>query len=66
MLLDSAGNVVGTAVTGTDGAYGFTDLDGGEYTVIASGYAPVATSVRLDGSGVTDFDLELSHQDEAR
>ncbi|MEU8691127.1 DHA2 family efflux MFS transporter permease subunit [Streptomyces sp. NPDC048665] len=65
-LLDSAGNVVGTAVTGTDGAYGFTDLDGGEYTVVASGYAPVATSVRLDGSGVTDFDLELSHQDEAR
>ncbi|WP_369392942.1 MFS transporter [Streptomyces sp. CG1] len=65
-LLDAAGNVVGTTITGSDGAYGFTDLDGGEYTVIASGYAPVAASLRLDGSGVTGFDLELSHQDESR
>ncbi|MGW1810737.1 MFS transporter [Streptomyces sp. NPDC002078] len=65
-LLDSAGNVVGTTITGSDGAYGFTDLDGGEYTVIAGGYAPVAASVRLDGSGVTGFDVELSHQEESR
>ncbi|MFB7506716.1 MSCRAMM family protein, partial [Streptomyces broussonetiae] len=65
-LLDSAGNVVGTTITGSDGVYGFTDLDGGEYTVIASGYAPVAASLRLDGSGVTGFDVELSHQDGAR
>ncbi|OLZ64577.1 MFS transporter [Streptomyces sp. IMTB 2501] len=65
-LLDSAGNAVGTTITGSDGAYGFTDLDGGEYTVIASGYAPVAASLRLDGSSVTGFDLELSHQDESR
>ncbi|MGW3177351.1 MFS transporter [Streptomyces sp. NPDC001153] len=65
-LLDSAGNVVGTTITGSDGAYGFTDLDGGDYTVIASGYAPVAASVRLDGSGVTGFDVELSHQEESQ
>ncbi|MFI6356553.1 MFS transporter [Streptomyces sp. NPDC050743] len=65
-LLDSAGNVVGTMITGSDGAYGFTDLDGGEYTVIAGGYAPVAAAVRLDGSGVTGFDVELSHQEESR
>ncbi|WP_234018304.1 MFS transporter [Streptomyces sp. FXJ7.023] len=36
-LVDAAGNVVGTATTGTDGAYAFTDLDTGEYTVIATG-----------------------------
>ncbi|MQY38719.1 putative multidrug resistance protein MdtD [Streptomyces sp. RB17] len=65
-LLDAAGNVVGTTITGSDGAYGFTDLVGGDYTVIASGYAPVAGSVRLDGSGVTGFDLELSHEDGSR
>ena len=59
-LLDSAGNVVGTAVTGPDGGYGFTDLDGGEYTVIASGYAPVATSLRLEGKGQDDFDIDLT------
>ncbi|MGZ0199902.1 MSCRAMM family protein, partial [Streptomyces sp. RM1] len=62
-LLDSAGNVIGTATTGADGVYGFSDLDRGEYTVIASGYAPVATSVRLDAGGTTDFDVELSHED---
>ncbi|MEU9443337.1 DHA2 family efflux MFS transporter permease subunit [Streptomyces sp. NPDC048304] len=65
-LLDSAGNVVGSTVTGPDGAYGFTDLDTGEYTVIASGYAPVAASLHLDGGGVTDFDLELSHEEQSR
>ncbi|MFI2203129.1 MFS transporter [Streptomyces sp. NPDC020192] len=65
-LLDSAGNVVGTAITGADGAYGFTDLDGGAYTVIAGGYAPVAASLRLNGSDVTDFDVELSHEDGSR
>ncbi|MFJ6665097.1 MFS transporter [Streptomyces sp. NPDC091383] len=65
-LLDAAGNVLGTATTGPDGAYGFTDLDLGEYTVIASGYAPVATSVRVDAGGTTDFDLELSHEDLAK
>lgn len=65
-LLDAAGNVLGTATTGADGAYGFTDLDLGEYTVIASGYAPVATSVRVDAYGTTDFDLELSHEDTAK
>ncbi|MFF5662245.1 MFS transporter [Streptomyces griseofuscus] len=65
-LLDAAGNVLGTATTGADGAYGFTDLDLGEYTVIASGYAPVATSVRVDAGGTTDFDLELSHEDTAK
>ncbi|MER8114266.1 MFS transporter [Streptomyces sp. NPDC094031] len=65
-LLDAAGNVLGTATTGPDGAYGFTDLDLGEYTVIASGYAPVATSVRVNAGGTTDFDLELSHEDLAK
>ncbi|MFI9251898.1 MFS transporter [Streptomyces sp. NPDC053069] len=65
-LLDAAGNVVATAVTGPDGAYGFTDLTGGEYTVIAGGYPPVAASLRVDASGVTDHDLELSHEDSHR
>ncbi len=43
-LIDAAGNVVATATTGEDGAYAFTDLDAGEYTVIATGYPPVAGS----------------------
>jgi EmrB/QacA subfamily drug resistance transporter len=63
-LVDAAGNVVGTATTGADGAYAFTDLDGGEYTVIATGYPPQATAVTVSGSGVDDHDIELAHPGE--
>ncbi|MFI1435060.1 MFS transporter [Streptomyces lydicus] len=60
-LLDPAGNVVGTATSGQDGAYVFTDLDSGAYTLIASGYPPVATPLHLGAEGRTEFDLELRH-----
>ncbi|MET7291858.1 MFS transporter [Streptomyces griseoloalbus] len=63
-LVDAAGNVVGTATTGADGAYAFTDLDGGEYTVIATGYPPVATALTVTGGGVDDHDIELAHPGE--
>ncbi|MEU1198853.1 MFS transporter [Streptomyces sp. NPDC005813] len=63
-LVDAAGNVVGTARTGADGAYAFTDLDGGEYTVIATGYPPVATALTVNGSGVDDHTIELAHPGE--
>ncbi|MFC5213972.1 MFS transporter [Streptomyces coerulescens] len=63
-LLDAAGNVVGTATTGPDGAYAFTDLDGGEYTVIATGYPPVATALTVTGPGTDDHDIELAHPGE--
>jgi EmrB/QacA subfamily drug resistance transporter len=63
-LVDAAGNVVGSATTGTDGAYAFTDLDGGEYTVIATGYPPVATALTVAGAGVDDHDIRLAHPGE--
>ncbi|GAA3840890.1 MFS transporter [Streptomyces phyllanthi] len=63
-LVDAAGNVVGTATTGTDGAYAFTDLDSGEYTVIATGYPPVATALTVTGRGVDGHDIELAHPGE--
>ncbi|MGW1605765.1 MFS transporter [Streptomyces eurythermus] len=63
-LVDQAGNVVGTATTGADGAYVFTDLDGGEYTVIATGYPPVATALTVTGPGVDGHDIELAHPGE--
>ncbi|MFI9150743.1 MFS transporter [Streptomyces sp. NPDC053367] len=63
-LLDAAGNVAGTATTGADGAYAFTDLDGGEYTVIATGYPPVATSLTVAGPGADGHDIELAHPGE--
>ncbi|NDZ60142.1 DHA2 family efflux MFS transporter permease subunit [Streptomyces anulatus] len=63
-LIDAAGNVVATATTGEDGAYAFTDLDAGEYTVIATGYPPVAGSLTVSGPGVDGHDIELAHPGE--
>ncbi|QFQ98564.1 MFS transporter [Streptomyces phaeolivaceus] len=63
-LVDAAGNVVGTATTGADGTYAFTDLDGGEYTVIATGYPPVATALTVAGPGVDGHDIGLAHPGE--
>lgn len=64
-LIDAAGNVVATATTGADGAYAFGDLDAGEYSLVASGYPPVATQVTV-GNGAAaghedGFDVGLHH-----
>lgn len=59
-LLDAAGNVVGTTTTGEDGAYAFADLTGGQYTLIAAGYPPVADTLTTDGHD-DDHDLWLRH-----
>ncbi|MFJ6611371.1 MFS transporter [Streptomyces sp. NPDC091289] len=63
-LIDAAGNVVATSTTGEDGAYAFTDLDAGEYAVIATGYPPVAGSLTVSGPGVDGHDIELAHPGE--
>ncbi|MFD3413702.1 MFS transporter [Streptomyces cyaneofuscatus] len=63
-LIDAAGNVVATATTGEDGAYAFTDLDAGEYSVIATGYPPVAGALTVTGTGVEGHDIELAHPGE--
>ncbi|MDQ0795085.1 MFS transporter [Streptomyces sp. B1I3] len=60
-LIDAAGNVVATSTTGEDGVYAFADLDAGEYSVIATGYPPVAGSLTVTGSGVDGHDIELAH-----
>lgn len=62
-LLDAAGNVVDTAITGSDGLFRFVDLSAGEYTVIAAGYPPVATVLQVAGGGRTERDLQLGHED---
>ncbi|WP_329222382.1 MFS transporter [Streptomyces sp. NBC_01485] len=62
-LLDAAGNVVDTLTTGSDGTFRFVDLSSGEYTVIASGYPPVATVLQVAGGDRTERDLRLGHAD---
>ncbi|MHC3474502.1 MFS transporter [Streptomyces sp. 7R007] len=61
-LVDAAGNVVGTRTTSVDGSYCFTDLSSEQYTVIASGYPPVATPVTVDGSR-EGVDVLLGHKE---
>jgi EmrB/QacA subfamily drug resistance transporter len=63
-LVDAAGNVVATATTGPDGAYAFEDLDPGPYTVIASGYPPVAMAVAAGETDSEAFGLTLRHPEE--
>ncbi|MFG3139332.1 DHA2 family efflux MFS transporter permease subunit [Streptomyces sp. NPDC048211] len=63
-LVDAAGNVIATSTTGEDGAYAFADLDAGEYSVIATGYPPVAGSLTVAGHGVDGHDIELVHPGE--
>ncbi|MEV7303318.1 MFS transporter [Streptomyces clavifer] len=60
-LIDAAGNVVATSTTGEDGVYAFADLDAGEYSVVATGYPPVAGSLTVTGAGVDGHDIELTH-----
>ncbi|WP_246458545.1 MFS transporter [Saccharopolyspora gloriosae] len=59
-LLDASGEVVTAVTTDADGTYAFTDLPDGDYTVIATGYPPVATPLRLDGQRTT-HDVELGY-----
>ncbi|MBZ4318524.1 MFS transporter, partial [Streptomyces huiliensis] len=63
-LLDVAGNVVASAITGADGTFRFVDLSAGEYTVVAAGYPPVATVLQVAGGGRTERDLQLGHADQ--
>ncbi|GAA4965673.1 MFS transporter [Kineococcus glutinatus] len=58
-LVDTEGTVVARAVTDPDGGYAFENLPAGTYTLTAAGYAPVATTVRVDEDGVAATQVEL-------
>ncbi|MFE9022592.1 MFS transporter [Streptomyces sp. NPDC007808] len=62
-LLDAVGTVMDTLTTGPDGTFRFVDLPSGEYTVIATGYPPVASVLQVAGGGRTERDLQLGHED---
>ncbi|WP_460070901.1 MFS transporter [Streptomyces sp. YKOK-I1] len=62
-LLGAAGTVLDTLTTGPDGTFRFVDLASGEYTVIATGYPPVATVLKVAGGTRTEHDVRLAHAD---
>src|SRR5699024_3985676 len=62
-LLDATGGVVAVATTDVEGRYDFTDLPDGDYTVITTGFPPVASSLQLSGEQV-DHDVDLGYPEE--
>lgn len=62
-LVDAAGNVVGVTLTDPDGNYVFSDIGDGDYTVVASGYPPVASAIHIAGGQNHALDVELGYAD---
>jgi EmrB/QacA subfamily drug resistance transporter len=60
-LLDGGGRVTGVTTTAADGTYSFENLAAGEYTVIASGYPPAASTVRLSPGQSHAHDVQLAY-----
>ncbi|HEY6798640.1 MAG TPA: MFS transporter [Kineosporiaceae bacterium] len=65
-LVDGEGAVVGTVQTDTDGGFRLPDLTPGRYTLIASGYGPVARRVEVRGGPAESVDLLLGPPPAAR
>jgi EmrB/QacA subfamily drug resistance transporter len=61
-LTDLNGEVVGATTTGPDGRYGFNELIGGTYTLVASarGARPSAVAMTVPETGDIVTDVELS------
>src|SRR5487761_954562 len=62
-LLDGEGSTVATMTTGPDGGYAFEDLPEGEYTVLASGYPPVASQLSIAAGRQHTHDVRLGYPD---
>jgi uncharacterized surface anchored protein len=58
-LLDQTGNVLATTATGEKGEYAFEDLLEGDYSIVASGFAPVAAGLRVAPGADVERDLVL-------
>jgi hypothetical protein len=58
-LVDGSGGVVAALTTGADGEYVFAEVPPGRYTLVASGYPPVATLIELTGERTEVRDVIL-------
>ncbi|BCJ26532.1 MFS transporter [Actinocatenispora sera] len=55
------GTEIAATITDDAGRYAFTEVPEGDYTVVASGYAPVRSSLTLSIGDRHEHDVELSH-----
>ncbi|MEV6611323.1 MFS transporter [Kutzneria sp. NPDC051319] len=62
-LVAPDGQVVAATTTGADGQYNFGDLSEGDYTVIASGYPPVAAALRVSAGQEAVHDVRLGYSE---
>jgi uncharacterized surface anchored protein len=60
-LLDRDGNVAAATTTGADGSYAIPGVPAGDYTVISTGYPPVASAVTVTAGTPQVHDVRLGH-----
>ncbi|MBW0101946.1 MFS transporter [Pseudonocardia sp. KRD291] len=58
------GEVVGTVVADGAGEYAFLGMPAGEYTIVASTFAPVTTSVEVPAGEATRVDLQMGRSED--
>jgi hypothetical protein len=61
--LHADGVEVAVTRTDADGAYRFTDVEAGTYTIVAVGYPPAQTEVRATVGETTATPITLAHED---
>lgn len=59
-LMDEAGRIVATAVSGANGEFGFGDLAPGTYTLVAAGHGPAAVPIQIVGGRPAEADVTLT------
>ncbi|MGI8647947.1 MAG: MFS transporter [Mycobacteriales bacterium] len=60
-LMDSMGEVVTSTITGIEGRYLFRDIPEGNYTLVATGYPAVRSSIDISSGERRVHDVELHH-----
>ncbi|WP_067687571.1 MFS transporter [Nocardia jejuensis] len=63
-ILDEDGTPIGTTRTDENGRYAVNDLAEGGYTIVARGYPPMTSRVRLAG-GEAEHDIQLGYDAES-
>src|SRR5487761_817054 len=65
-LLDRDGATLASTTTGPEGRYAFENLTEGDYTVIASGYPPTASTLRIEPGRQHSHDVQLADRPDQR